>query len=232
MGKGKAKNARPVVQIDAIVGTGPHSGRGLLRQSGGGMGSARLISPRTPGAAGFRFATSKRGLLENEFDVNSFNKVASRTAAGGSWKSPFERIGGRMAPDTTMAPNRPHTGHTITRRAPPMATLLRPAAVPVEVGTARAVFPGCGSDPLYLHLMPGEKLSTPRSSRRHGRGGLAGGPASTRHHGASLATTPGRAHRVPGLDLPTLAVDERKLPALSVPKPAAWGRLPPGEAMT
>ena len=77
-----------MVQIDALVGTGPHSGRGLLRPNGGmGGGSARLISPRTLGAAGFRFATSKRGPLENELDSRgvSLSKVASRTAAGGDF---------------------------------------------------------------------------------------------------------------------------------------------------
>ena len=114
-----------------------------------------------------------------------------------------------------------------------MATLLRPAVVPAEVGTAREIFPGC--DPLYLHLMPGEKLSTPRSSRGHGRT-LAGGDGSKRHHGhahgVTLGHTPGRDHRAVGLELPTLAVDERELPALAVGKTTAWGRLPPGEAMT
>jgi Ca2+-binding EF-hand superfamily protein len=272
----KSSKKRPSIQIDAIVGTGPLSGRGHLQHGGRVYArmpvpppGSRLISPRTLGAAGFRFAPSKTSAagvgaatFEEEFQQRSSTSgsraqtaAAAATAgssgsqrgglsSGGSWMSPFERIGGRMVPPVApMAaiPNRPHTGHCIQPHAmagsgggglgAPDAmrpVLLRPAVVPVDGGAARELL-GYGENPLYLHMLPGETLGTPRSSR------------GSRSHGATSLraplVSPGKPHRgvphnqfdLPTIDLADAANVGKELPALAEPKAGSWGRLPPGE---
>jgi Ca2+-binding EF-hand superfamily protein len=250
-GKGKAqrlkKNGkpRPTVRVDAIVGTGPLSGRRLW--SSGGIppppstAGSRLTTPRVLGAAGFRFAPppSRRagsGALEHEFQRSSTSLTRAQTVGVSteeSWRSPFEKIGGRMAPPMAAAaiPNRPHTGHcTLQQRKRPAAVasvLLRPAAVPSEGNTAREAL-GYDEAPLYLHLIPGAVPGTPRSTR-----GLRTGGISLR----APLLSPGKPHRglphnqfeLPIVDLASAVAAGQDLPAQAGPKPGSWGRLPPGQ---
>lgn len=237
---------RPTVRVDAIIGTGPLSGRRLW--SSGGVppppstAGSRLTTPRVLGAAGFRFAAppSRSGgpsSLENELQRSSTSVTRAQTAGvstGESWRSPFEQIGGRIAPPMAAAaiPNRPHTGHCILQPrkgpAPVASVLLRPAAVPSEGSTAREAL-GYGEGPLYLHLVPGAAPGTPRSARGLRTGG----------HGVNLhapVLSPGKPHRgMPHnqFDLPTIdlasAIVTSQSPAVAQPKPGSWGRLPPGQ---
>ena len=259
-GKGKAQRTRPrpSVQVDAIIGTGPLSGRGLwssgstsarMPPSPPGTAGSRLATPRVLGAAGFRFAPPPRRTAGSGSPENSLHSVSTRAVrahiAGRplmeeSWTSPFERIGGRIVPPMgplAGIPNRPHTGHctvqphSVAAAAEVSNVLMRPAAVPADGSTAREAL-GYGEGPLYLHLIPGAAPGTPRSSR-----GLRKSAA-----GIALRTPlcgPGKPHRGIAhiqLDLPAVdmmsVVDTGPGPTRSGCDQGreSWGRLPHGRA--